>query len=341
MSRQPYRGGSIPGGHLVGRMANGTGPAELISLADAAYKLSTVNGVGSGAGASAYTGSAGVTLTGHDFTLTVPVTVARGGTNATSASGTALDNITGFSSTGFLKRTGSGTYSFVADPLPVANGGTGLASGTNGGIPAYTGSTTIASSGVLAAGKLMMGGGAAATPATEADWSFASHVLEGNFNAASPPALIGGTNARLTGVDGSPVRMAFDGFAGGGELNFRRANNTNASPTALAAADPIGSLVGRGYGATGYSDNQATVNLVAAEAWSDAAQGTQVLLRTTPVGSTTLTTSLQVEPGGGISLFPITAPGTPVGKFTIYMDVSDNKLKAIGPSGTITPLALP
>jgi hypothetical protein len=38
--------------------------------------------------------------------------VSYGGTGATSASGTALDNITGFSSTGFLTRTGSGTYAF-------------------------------------------------------------------------------------------------------------------------------------------------------------------------------------------------------------------------------------
>ena len=36
----------------------------------------------------------------------------RGGTAASTASGTSLDNITGFSSTGFLTRTGSGTYAF-------------------------------------------------------------------------------------------------------------------------------------------------------------------------------------------------------------------------------------
>ena len=38
--------------------------------------------------------------------------VSRGGTAASTASGTSLDNITGFSSTGFLTRTGSGTYVF-------------------------------------------------------------------------------------------------------------------------------------------------------------------------------------------------------------------------------------
>lgn len=47
-------------------------------------------------------------------TQTLPCTVAQGCTNSTSASGTALDNITGFSSTGFLQRTGAGAYSFTS-----------------------------------------------------------------------------------------------------------------------------------------------------------------------------------------------------------------------------------
>jgi hypothetical protein len=44
--------------------------------------------------------------------LTGILPVANGGTNASAASGTALDNISGFSSTGFLTRTGAGTYAF-------------------------------------------------------------------------------------------------------------------------------------------------------------------------------------------------------------------------------------
>ncbi|QTO49459.1 hypothetical protein [Burkholderia latens] len=46
------------------------------------------------------------TLTNH------PLAVSSGGTNSATASGTALDNITGFSTTGFLTRTGAGAYSF-------------------------------------------------------------------------------------------------------------------------------------------------------------------------------------------------------------------------------------
>lgn len=40
------------------------------------------------------------------------VGVAHGGTGAAAAGGTTLDNISGFASTGFLTRTGAGTYSF-------------------------------------------------------------------------------------------------------------------------------------------------------------------------------------------------------------------------------------
>lgn len=47
--------------------------------------------------------------------------VARGGTGGGTASGTLLDNITGFSSTGFIKRTGAGAYSFVSDPSDVTS----------------------------------------------------------------------------------------------------------------------------------------------------------------------------------------------------------------------------
>jgi hypothetical protein len=64
-------------------------------------------------------------------------TVAQGGTNCTTASGTCLDNITAFSSTGLIDRTGAGTYSFTAP-------GTGVLSAlaanlnTSGGIVSPT-----------------------------------------------------------------------------------------------------------------------------------------------------------------------------------------------------------
>lgn len=70
-------------------------------------------------GASAWTclapGSAGRPLTsvgaGADLVYNT-LGIVGGGTNCSAASGTCLDNITGFASTGYINRTGAGTYTF-------------------------------------------------------------------------------------------------------------------------------------------------------------------------------------------------------------------------------------
>jgi len=50
--------------------------------------------------------------------------------------------------------------------LPVANGGTGLTSGTSGGVLYYSATGTLASSAALAASAVVLGGGAGSAPAT-------------------------------------------------------------------------------------------------------------------------------------------------------------------------------
>ena len=54
----------------------------------------------------------------------------------------------------------------IGPTVPVANGGTGLTSGTSGGVLYYSGTGTLASSGALAASSLVLGGGAGAAPTT-------------------------------------------------------------------------------------------------------------------------------------------------------------------------------
>jgi hypothetical protein len=62
--------------------------------------------------------------------------------------------------------TSTNTFTLaLSGTVGVPNGGTGIGSGTSGGVLAFTGSTTIASSGALTANLPVIGGGAGAAPA--------------------------------------------------------------------------------------------------------------------------------------------------------------------------------
>ena len=73
------------------------------------------------------------------YGIASPLPVAQGGTNASSAGGTALDNISGFASTGYVDRTGAGTYAFATTGTGASNlvlGGTIAAGGPIGSVTA-------------------------------------------------------------------------------------------------------------------------------------------------------------------------------------------------------------
>ena len=119
-----------------------------------------------------------------------------GGTNCSSASGTCLDNITGFASTGFVQRTGAGTYA-LSNPIPVANGGTNLANGTSGGILGFTGTTTVASSALLTLNGVVIGGGSGATPTSTAAGTN-GQIFVGQTSAAPAWETAGGDIATIS-----------------------------------------------------------------------------------------------------------------------------------------------
>lgn len=67
------------------------------------------------AGQGSFTGGAGITITGNSIALTTPVTVALGGTNATTASITSFNNITGYTASG---ATGTTSTNLVFSTSP-------------------------------------------------------------------------------------------------------------------------------------------------------------------------------------------------------------------------------
>ena len=103
--------------------------------------------------------------------------VAAGGTNCAVASGTCVDNISGFSSTGFINRTGAGTYTFTST-IGLINGGTGAnLTASNGGIVYSSASAMAILSGTATANQVVLSGSSTA-PA----WSTATYPATTTIN---------------------------------------------------------------------------------------------------------------------------------------------------------------
>lgn len=117
------------------------------------------------------------------------------------STGTTVDDLTSVNN-GVFVTDGSGVASCATDiptavtiggayiyrvggtDVAVTDGGTGLSAGTSGGVPYFSGTTTIASSALLAANQLVLGGGAGAAPATLGSLGTTSTVLVGNAAGA-------------------------------------------------------------------------------------------------------------------------------------------------------------
>lgn len=141
----------------------------------------------------------------------------------------------------------------VTGTLPVANGGTGIASGTSGGVLAFTGSTTIASSGALGANEIVLGGGAGAAPSSLGSKGTTTTVYHGNasgagsFSAVSLTADVSGTLPVANGGTGitsgtSGGILAFTGSGTIASSTVLTANQLVLGGGAGAAPSPLGSL---------------------------------------------------------------------------------------------------
>ncbi len=162
------------------------------------------------------------------------VTVAQGGTNATSASGTAVDNISGFSGTGFLRRTGAGTYGFISEPSGTANtplfndGSAGFTNGTRSGntteVVTFSGSKTTGNLLVLDSSGNAIDGGAPVVAGSLylddiADVNLGTDLSTGDLvsfngtNFTNTPLLPGSGISITNGADSITVALANNAVA--------------------------------------------------------------------------------------------------------------------------------
>jgi hypothetical protein len=119
--------------------------------------------------------------------------------------------------------TSSGTIT-LAGTLAVANGGTGLTSGTSGGVLAFTASGTLASSSALASNAIVVGGGAGAAPSTITTGTGVVTALGVNTGTAGAFVVDGGAL-------GTPSSGTVTNLTGTASINI---NGTVGATTAAA-----------------------------------------------------------------------------------------------------------
>ncbi len=166
--------------------------------------------------------------------------VARGGTGGGSASGTLLDNITGFSSTGHLVRTGSGAYAFrtvtgTANEITVTNG-SGVSGNPTISLPtAITGTGKTWTGGTFASLTQLAVGGAVADVVRFNDDG-------GELVFGSPLTSYFGFNFSVNAVSLANYAMMGNGTdvyisrPSGGAIHFREANGTDQVTVATGGA---------------------------------------------------------------------------------------------------------
>lgn len=273
--------------------------------------------------------------------LSLPVSVANGGTGATTAPA-ALTNL-GAAPTASPTFTGTVTippgaaisgYAPLASPaftgtpsLPTGTTGITQTAGNNSTSLATTAFVGTALGGYLplVGGQLNPGGllvGAAGTvPGTGS--------LTLNANTVTPPAMALAGQFRIVAADGAlGVMEMMSAPANSGGLNLiqaRSSNGTIAAPTPTANNNLLLSLRGQGYGTSAWGvTNAATVEFYANEGWTASAQGTRMVLSTSPNGTTSPVSSLILAgntatiqnqltvgtfPAGASNWYPFNTPG--------------------------------
>ena len=103
--------------------------------------------------------------------------------------------------------------------------------------------------------------------------------------------------------------LLVDAYATGSNLRFRRAGGTPSAPTAVQNGDVLGNFNFTGYGTTGFATGGRVIwQALAAENWTDTAQGAYVVISTTSTGSAVASERMRITSAGNVGI-GTTSPG--------------------------------
>lgn len=248
------------------------------------------------------------------------VTVTNGGTGITSYTIGDLLYANGASSlaaladvaTGNVLRSGGvgvapawGKVDLTTDltgTLPIANGGTGTATAFTQGSVVFAGASgTYTQSNT----KFFWNNVDNRLGLNTASPTTVLTIVAPTQTALSPGALPAGTDLHIVGADNAETRITQDSFGTGNYTAFtgRHARGTAASPTATQLGDSLSQFTGRGYGASAYnSASTGIMEFLAAENFTNTAQGTYASFRLTATGAASPTEVFRIGPVGQIGV---------------------------------------
>jgi hypothetical protein len=106
----------------------------------------------------------------------------------------------------------------------------------------------------------------------------------------------------VSGAGGFGNGFALTGYGGNPTVTARRANGTEALPTAVTNGQELANYNGRGYKATGWGTASGSIRVIAAEDFTDTATGGILSFRTTNLGATSHVERMTIDASGNVAI---------------------------------------
>ena len=110
------------------------------------------------------------------------------------------------------------------------------------------------------------------------------------------------SNALTTNITGNIFATTFSDTFGGSQFLGRKFRGTSAAPSPVQNGDTLAFFGGSGRGTTVLGPNTGSMAVRAAENFTDTARGTLLNFSTTPIGSSTLTPRMMLDPAGNLGI---------------------------------------